>query len=641
MKAFDTLSTDADFARALADFDAAFVNLPLDKRNTWSLALLFRDAGEESEKARNVGLTIANDVFNSLCFGTLGEDGAQPLGEDVAAIAKNFQANKEPFDGLLSPDGSAPRRPVHPVARLRTEHYDALGRICNTINVPQLRARVADFLWITRRDFRAAQVAIDAYLQASRVERAKDWVGGLLFLKRALRIERELNLKNGAAFREVESELQNHKGDLTFYSSWLMKLMLELRVGNAPACATLAEAAAQAAETEPEWHRAEAYWDLAIQWHRRAKNPLGENTAQWALAACYEKHAAFILARPGQNAPFSHAEHWIGCAVATLRKIGDPAAATKAQDLHQLLLDYQRRALREMQPMLHPVDLSPMVQDAQQKVQGLSLIEALARFALLHQPSSLRALCRSSHSIAKETPFLSRTAKRQISFSGGTAAFEKKMDDERKDKRERRRVRMIGHARLQQELAALGSLSAGLQVLISEHRLNEAAFLPLLEGCLFVPPGHERLFARALVMGAQDDWMASAHLLVPQIEAGFRALLLGFGATPPPEVQRGEREWGLQDFLFDARCWNILSSVFGEALLYDARVLLAEKFGANLRPHLTHGLVPDGAFGSQFTLFLIYLWWLALRLVFSVLHVQPALLSSSGAEDGSTSDSSL
>jgi hypothetical protein len=630
MNRFEVFPRDDDFTRALADFDATLALSPAEKRTNWNYATLFRDAGQRAEDAGDEGLTVANDIFNSLCFGALSEGEAQPLGEEVAAIRRNFEASREPSEGLLPADGSAPSRWVHSVARLQTGHYDALGRLCLAIANPQLRARVADFLWITRQDYRAGNAAVAAYLEASRLERAKSWVDGVLFLQRALRIERELKSKNKVALQEAHSELQNNAGDPSFYSNHLMRSMRELRIGDALLCAPLAERAAQNAENapDPEYRRAEAYWDLAIYWHGRNRNAAGKEVAQWALSNCYEKHAAFILARPGQNAPFSHAEHWIGYAVDTLRKIATDVALAKAEALHRQMIDYQRRARGEIQPSFHPVDFSQEMQEAQRRVQGLPFLEALGQFCLLHQPPSLHSLCRHSYAIARQAPFYSRAAKRQISFTGGTAAFEKRLADALQNKREKRRVRMIGQAHILQGLTARGSLLTGIRVLVSEHRMSEAAFLPLLEGCLFVPDGHEKFWARGLAAGARGEWMASSHLLVPQIEAGFRTLLLGFGATPPPEVVRSGREWGMQDFLFDSNCCKILTPVFGEALLYDARVLLCEKFGANLRPNLAHGLAPDGAFASQYTNYLIYLWWLALRLLIVVLSAQPALLSS-------------
>lgn len=628
--------SDADLQQALNDFDVALAVLPLEKQNCWGYACLFRDAGQGAEDAGNIGLTIANDVFNALSFGATGEGAQQPLSSVVETIRANLDAGKEPFEGLVPADGSAPSKWVEPVARLQTPHYDALQRVFPSIKDPQLRARVADFLWLTRRNHWAANAAVSAYLDASRHLRQQGWAYGIVFLKRALRIEKSLNSKNKIALTEFESELQKHRGDSTYYSRFLLDLMLELKVGQSATCAFLAEEAARVAEAEPDWDRAESYWHLAIEWQQKAKNAAGKAAAQWALAKCYEKHATWILAQPNRASPYSHATHWIEQSIGILRETGGSIASNEAERLHLLLVNYQHRSLSEMQLIQHAVDLSAEFQFARQQVAGLPLEEALARFAGLRQPPRLTRLCRDSLAIARQTVFLSRTAKRQISTTGGTAAREKRLADKRADKRERRRVRMIQHARLNQELCSMGVLTAGLQVLISEHHLREKDFLPLLEPCIFVPPGHERLVARGLAEGWRGEWMASAHLLVPQLEIGFRSLLIDFGALPPPEVQRGEREWGMQEFLYDMGCLNVLSQIFGEKLLYDARVLLCEKFGANLRSQIEHGLLPDGAFGSQFTNFLFYLWWLSLCLVFAALHFQ--LSSCSPAE--STPDAS-
>ncbi len=644
MKPFDLVPTAADFSRALTDFDDLVAAQPTEKRNCWFYTALFGAAKQAAEDVGDLGLTVANDIFNSLCFGALAGDSAQPLGEDVAALRRNYENGRESFDGILSADGSPPARWVHPVVRLRWAHYDALQALYPTIRDADLRARVADLLWLVRRDFRAANEAVSAYVISSQLRESVDWVGGVGPLQRALRIERALNRRNGPALQRTESALQSYSsGDLTHHSSFLMRTMLALNIGNAALCGTLAEAAAQAAENEidPDWHRAENYWDLAVQWHSKARNQTAKEAALWALARCYEKHSDFVFSRPGQYMPHSHAADWLEHAVETLRGIGTPDAKTAAEKLYVRLVALQSRIMGEMPIFYHPIDLSEMVVAAQQRVTGHPLMDALGTLAHIHNPASARSICRDSYAIARQTVFVSRTAQRQLSPTGGTAARNTLLTpDEKLRKRERRRVRMIQHAHLNQALSAQGAILPALQTINNEHRINTRAILPLLQDCIFVLKGHDPLFSRGLVEGARGDWVLSSHLLVPQIEAGFRALLVWLGATPPDDVKNGKREWGMQEFLLDDDCCARLRPVFGEALLYDARVLLVEKFGANLRPSLAHGLLPQGVSGSPYVFYMVYTWWLALRLCFATLQFQASLPGPTDESSESGGDAS-
>jgi len=54
-----------------------------------------------------------------------------------------------------------------PEAALTQEAYAALQTVVPSINDPELRARVADLLWLTTHDYRAGELAVDAYLDSA------------------------------------------------------------------------------------------------------------------------------------------------------------------------------------------------------------------------------------------------------------------------------------------------------------------------------------------------------------------------------------------------------------------------------------------------------------------------------------------
>jgi hypothetical protein len=59
---------------------------------------------------------------------------------------------------------------------LTDEQLDFLAEIAPEISDPELQARVADILWVKRRDYRMAQLAIPAYLQSATIlENPEQW----------------------------------------------------------------------------------------------------------------------------------------------------------------------------------------------------------------------------------------------------------------------------------------------------------------------------------------------------------------------------------------------------------------------------------------------------------------------------------
>ncbi len=114
--------------------------------------------------------------------------------------------------------------------------------------------------------------------------------------------------------------------------------------------------------------------------------------------------------------------------------------------------------------------------------------------------------------------------------------------------------------------------------------------------------------------------MTATHLLIPQLENSVRYVLAGNGVIvsrlDDPGVQE---EKGLGELLYEPK----LEELFGEDLLFDLQGLLLERFGANLRNKLAHGLMDSDEFSSAP---MLYVWWLTLRIcvIYLVVSRSPA-----------------
>ena len=69
-------------------------------------------------------------------------------------------------------------------------------------------------------------------------------------------------------------------------------------------------------------------------------------------------------------------------------------------------------------------------------------------------------------------------------------------------------------------------------------------------------------------------------------------------------------EFNLNRLLSASEFTESLGKVIGEDFIFDLRGLLVERFGANLRNDMAHGLIGHDEFYSTPG---CYLWWLALR----------------------------
>jgi len=145
-----------------------------------------------------------------------------------------------------------------------------------------------------------------------------------------------------------------------------------------------------------------------------------------------------------------------------------------------------------------------------------------------------------------------------------------------------------------------------------EHNIRVDDLLPLIYNNPFVPAGREYIIARGLHAGMHGDFLTAIHFLIPQIEASIRYVLAQIGVITSGFDDDGiQDEYNLNRTLRESAYTDALTKVFGEDFLFDMRGLLIERFGANLRNDMAHGLIDHNAFYSESG---CYLWWLTLRL---------------------------
>ena len=156
---------------------------------------------------------------------------------------------------------------------------------------------------------------------------------------------------------------------------------------------------------------------------------------------------------------------------------------------------------------------------------------------------------------------------------------------------------------------AIGHLAPAVRQIVQEHFVQQSHFERIVRDNFFVPAGRERIFARGLHGGLTGDLLIASHLLIPQLENSFRAVLDRNGVTTSKIDSGVEREMYIQELLYlpDFR------KIFGEDLAFELRGLLIEQVSSNLRHGLSHGLFDYEVFESSEVL---YIWWVVLWLCF-------------------------
>ena len=182
------------------------------------------------------------------------------------------------FDIMLHADNSAEpyspmivmsdgKRSIIPTD-LTEEQLDLLHDMLPQIQDPEIKARLGDILWVTRRDAKAAEIAVEAYLESGkRIEDPVHWVESIRRYERAIRIARALG-KNSPLLtkilKHIEARVHHYAGmDSGFFSRSALSLLNEFKHGDPSALVRFAVQQAEQAMSDKSFDRARAHYEIA------------------------------------------------------------------------------------------------------------------------------------------------------------------------------------------------------------------------------------------------------------------------------------------------------------------------------------------------------------------------------------------
>ena len=516
---------------------------------------------------------------------------------------------------------------------LTDEQLDFLTEIAPEISDPELQARVADILWVMRRSYQMAQLAIPAYLQsATTLECSDHWTHCVNRIERALHLARKISYQAEVVFAHIEAVLDRHQGeDPLWLSAKLMELLQEHRFGEPAKYAALSHKAATLAESTSNWRRARTLWSIKAVWHRMEKDYSKEFSASMSAAETYVKEAESALKRTSSS--YMVASHFLQRAVAAFRSIRGTKEETvdaraRAEEAHRLLLQYQEETRNEMITNSHKADISELVEEVRNHIRGKDFQDALFALALIGDPTNVSQLRQQVQRQAREFvasqlfPFI------MINEMGKVVARQpgSALSNNPEEAEATIHFEMCRNAIYYQNLQAQAYIEPARYQINLEHGVRIDDILSLVSHSPFIPPEREYLFSKGLHAGLTGDFFTSTHILIPQIENSVRYLMWRRGIITSGLDGRGiQNEHNLNSTLYRTE----ITSIFDENTLFDLKCLLVEHAGSNLRNRMAHGLISDGEFMSPL---MSYIWWLTLRLCFL-----PMLMHQQEAEQSRTS----
>lgn len=538
----------------------------------------------------------------------------------AAVTGMHLEADEhcDPFSPLMS---GGDRRTAIP-EDFRGEPVALFADMATRATNPVLKARLADICWLLERKRGALAVAaIAAYVDiieaVERGERKFPFAnsdGALEFgardlLRRALVIGWSVGWEKAEVIRARETVARLREQAVRLRATvpliWFAQLDLDFAVSRPAAVADGIEEVLGTGEAD--YHARTALWRLAARAHHTAKNDAGKRRCLTESVEGMVAEAERLLAANGHAAAIL-ASHELAHAIAQLH--GIPAMRDRRIQLRHRLVDVQARIPEEMSVYAHEWDITAIAKQAEEAVDGRSLLDTLfvlAGFAASPDPAQLREAAVTSiqqHPLTslfggvhydKDGKVVHRSEAANWQGDPGASA--------------------IGREIAQNESVRRNTISTVIE--IARRKIMVQHFLPadllpsILRHSPFVPQELVQTYGKGFLRFFQGDFVSALYILTPLIEASLRHVLKlnGHDVTVFDDATQTQQDRTISSLFEQMR--NELDAAFTPAITTDIENLFLTRPGPHIRHDLAHGLLHDGALYSADA---IYGCWLIFRL---------------------------
>lgn len=491
---------------------------------------------------------------------------------------------------------------------LRDPELDALAATLPTMNDPEYRARLADVLWLRRRDVTAARLAVESYLLSGmRLEDPHHWTASMERYERAARLARQIEAK-GELPRKVLAHLQHrvfhYDGkDPLYFSSKALELLEEFAFGDFGKLAKIANRVATEARSAGNFDRARTYFKVAARLLKRAHQPESAEAARVALAETFVEEAE---TRERGNAHIAAHVFWEQALKAFRER---PSLRCRVPEIQRSLAEAGKKTLGEMKAHSVEINLEDMAAEAEKHIAGRTREDGFFGFVLLLAPQDPKKLREETLASMRDSPLRTTIDAAMYDAAGRKIGIRPSATGDPAQQEAAIEGFMEEHGRFHRLVALMGAIAPAMRQLLSEHELDQEILETLIGDSLLIPEGRRPLFLRGVAAGFSWDFSTALHLLVPQVENGLRHVLESHGIVPRNVDAMGiEEVWSYERILSHPK----ISELLGASMAYELESLLVGRLGPNFRNLIAHGLLSPDALNSDVA---FYLWWILLRLI--------------------------
>lgn len=253
------------------------------------------------------------------------------------------------------------------------------------------------------------------------------------------------------------------------------------------------------------------------------------------------------------------------------------------------------------------IDMTKTIEKTKEKISSLPFKDALKKFAFITGLADYAELLENAKEDRKQ--FLFQNMCPTIIYNKrGQQQCIVQYDDSKSDF-DNYLHKMIRYNKFNIAWKVQADIYPALTVLLEEHRekLTKECIFEICSRVNVIPEDHIMFLVDGIHYGFNKEFIASTHLLIPQIENILRIFLNIEDVSTIHIDQVGiDKEKGLSTLLSE-KYRDTLCRIISYDLYIDFKTILdGEQGGLNLRNDLLHGLA---CYDECSSVYIIYLWW--------------------------------
>lgn len=461
-----------------------------------------------------------------------------------------------------------------------------------------LKSRVADILWIQKKDFTAAQIAAEAYWELCQLWYANgDKLGALKMVQRAVCISVQTN--QASLYSRICTWFESFlihgatRGDC-IVSLRIMELFAEQKDSNVSSFLPVLDD--MISSNNDNVLMVEQAYELKTHCLYKLKDKEGATNNNLSLAQYYVDFAEKIVEDNIHNA--MRAASFFQKAVILYRNNGAPDQAEKT---HKRLVEIQKEIPKNMVPISTELDIKDILDNIKVNMEGLTFEESIIRLTQMIVFDQQESIKSNVIEEFKEFPLAHLFGKNLINAHGQTILTLPPLDIRNPEKDPKLlELHMYQNALKKQQIAGDVLVKNALSCIKDRFTIENSMINFLIKDNPIIPEGRERIFQKAICMFLRGEFYEAIHILAPQTENLFRNIAAEVGGLTVTLENDGSSMEKVLSSIFSLP--EMLDS-YDNDILFTFRGLLNEQAGANIRNEVAHGIIEEAACSSGVCLY--------------------------------------